>query len=204
MSGRNKLETAPSPGPKPQRRGRPKKKIWEGEGDHPKDELSVHPTLEESIMPTNCSELVGTAGKGGRRRKGRVEEPGASVQNFAQQLEQAQIAIAELYQENRELQHQLVVKTERIPLRQGRAGCTIRLQRQLREAQDTIVELREAQQMAATTEHKTPPSAKDNLREDQSIGDTLLVDSHPVFLEVWLNTSLYFFFVKFCNLTVTG
>jgi hypothetical protein len=123
-------------------------------------------------MPTDHLELVGTAGKGGRRRKGRTEEPGASVEKSAQQLEQAQIAIAELYQENRELWRQLAVKTQRIPSPQGRAGSTIWLQRQLREAQDTIMELREAQWMAATMEHKTPPSTKDNLREDQSIGDT--------------------------------
>lgn len=86
-SGRNKLEIAPSSGPKPWRRGRPKKKTREGEGDHPKAELSACPTLEESVMPTDRSELVGTAGKGGRRRKGRAEEPGASVENSAQQLE---------------------------------------------------------------------------------------------------------------------
>jgi hypothetical protein len=170
-SGRNKLETVPSPGPKPWRRGRPKKKTREGEGDRPKAELSARPTLEESVMPTNHSELVGTTGKGGRRRKGRVEESGASVENSAQQLEQAQFAIAELYQENRELRRQLAEKTQRIPP-QGRAGSTVWLQRQLREAQDMIVELREAQRMAVTMEHKTPQSVKDNLREDQSIGDT--------------------------------
>jgi hypothetical protein len=63
----------------------------------------VHPTLEEPVMPTNRSKLVKTAGKGGRRRKGRAEELRSSIKNFTQQLEQAQIAIANLYQENREL-----------------------------------------------------------------------------------------------------
>ena len=61
-------------------------------------------------MPTDHSELVGTTDKGSRRRKGRVKELGASVENFAQQLEKDQLAIAELYQENRVLQRQLVEK----------------------------------------------------------------------------------------------
>jgi hypothetical protein len=90
------METTPSPRPKLWRRGRPKKKTWEGEGDHSKAELSARPTLEESVMHTDCSELVENVGKGGRRRKGRAEELRASVENSAQQLEQAQIAIVEL------------------------------------------------------------------------------------------------------------
>jgi DNA repair ATPase RecN len=123
-------------------------------------------------MPTNHSELVGTTGKGGRRRKGRVEDLGASVEKSAQQLEQAQISIAKIYQENRELQHQLAVKTQRIPSPQGRMRSIVWLQRQHREAQDTIMKLRKAHRMVVTMEHKTAPSTKDNLREDQSIGDT--------------------------------
>ena len=75
---------------------------------------------------------------------------------------------------------------------QGHVGRNIWLQRQLKEAQDTIVELHKAQQMVATMEHKTPQSMKDNLREDQIIGDTYLAGSRLVFLEVWLNTSLSF------------
>ena len=41
----------------------PKKKTQEGEGDRPKAELSAHPNLEESAMPTDHSELVRTVGK---------------------------------------------------------------------------------------------------------------------------------------------
>jgi hypothetical protein len=82
-SERNKLETVPFPGPKQRRRGRPKKKTQEGEGDYPKAKLSARPTLKDSVMPANHSELVGTTGKGGRRRKGRVKESCASVKNFA-------------------------------------------------------------------------------------------------------------------------
>jgi hypothetical protein len=95
------------------------------EGDHPKVELSACPTLEVSIMPIDHSELVRTAGKGGRRRKGRAKESSASVENSSQQLEKAQFAIAELYQENRELWGQFTEKTQRIPSLQGRAGSTI-------------------------------------------------------------------------------
>jgi hypothetical protein len=124
-SGRNKLETVPSTGSKRQRRGRPKKKTWEGEGDRPKAKMSARPTLEESIMPTDHSELVGTIGKGGRRRNGRVEEPGSSIKNFTQQLEHAQFAIAELYHENKKLWCQLEAKTQRIPPPQGHAGSTV-------------------------------------------------------------------------------
>jgi hypothetical protein len=170
-SGRNTLEVAPSPGPKSRRRGRPKKKIWEGEGDRPKAEPKVRPACEESVMPTDRSQLVETADKGGKRGKGRSKSSGSSVGNSAQQLEQAQIAIAELYQENRELRRQLVEKTQGISPPQGRGGSVVWLQRQLREAQDTIVELRDTQRMAVTMEHKSPQSVKDKLRQDHRIGD---------------------------------
>ena len=87
--------------------------------------MSARPTLKESVMPTDHSELVGTTGKGGRRRKGRAEETGASVENFSQQLEQAQFSIAELYQENRELRRQLAEKTQGISLSPGRRGSIV-------------------------------------------------------------------------------
>jgi hypothetical protein len=56
--------------------------------------------------------------------------------------------IAELYQENRDLWRQLAAKDQEIPSSQGRVGSTVWLQRRLREAQDTIVQLREAQRAA--------------------------------------------------------
>jgi len=59
-SERAMLETVPSSGPKLQRRGRPRKKSWEGEEDYLKAELSALPTLEESIILTNHSKLVRT------------------------------------------------------------------------------------------------------------------------------------------------
>jgi hypothetical protein len=163
-SGRNTLEATPSLGPKSQRRGRPKKKIQEGEGDHPKAEPKVCPACEESVMPTDRSQLVETADKGGKRGKGRSKSSGSSIGNSTQQLEQAQIAIAELYQENTELRRQLAEKTQGVSPLQGHGGSIVWLQRQLREAQDTIVELHDTQRMAVTTEHKSPQSVKDKLR----------------------------------------
>ena len=84
MSRRNMLETVPSPGLKLERRRRPNKKNQEGEGDRSKAELSACPTLEESVILTNHSELVETTDKGGRRREGRVEALGTCVENSAQ------------------------------------------------------------------------------------------------------------------------
>jgi hypothetical protein len=71
-SKRAMLETVPSPSPKPWRRGRPRKKSKEGEEDFPKVELSARPTLEDSVILTNRSELVWIANKGGKRREGRA------------------------------------------------------------------------------------------------------------------------------------
>jgi hypothetical protein len=78
MFERAMLETVPSSGPKQQRRGRPRKKSREGEEDYPKAELSACPTLEESVILTNHSELVGTTDKGGRRREGRASKVAAT------------------------------------------------------------------------------------------------------------------------------
>jgi hypothetical protein len=68
-----------------------------------------------------------------------VKALGPPVKSSIQQLEQAQLAIAELYQENRELWRQLAVKNQEVSVSQGHGGSTVWLQRQLREAQDTIV-----------------------------------------------------------------
>jgi hypothetical protein len=69
-SERAMLETVPSSGPKPRRRGRPRKKSREGEEDCPKAELSARPTLEESVILTNHSELVGTTEKEAGEERG--------------------------------------------------------------------------------------------------------------------------------------
>jgi hypothetical protein len=53
-----------------------------------------------------------------------------------------------LYQENRELRQQLAEKTLEASTSQGREGNMTWLKRQLREAQDTIIQLCEAQRMS--------------------------------------------------------
>jgi hypothetical protein len=74
----------------------------------------------------------------------RTNVVGANIREPTQQLKQAQLAIAELYQENRELRQQLAAKTLEVSASQGHEGKVTWLKRQLREAQDTIVQLREA------------------------------------------------------------
>jgi len=96
---------------------------------------------------THWSVPVGTTGREGRRGKGGERAPGSPDESSAQQLERAKMTISELYQENRELQRHLAVKDQEIPSSLGHVGSTVWLQRRLREAQDTIVQLREAQRM---------------------------------------------------------
>jgi hypothetical protein len=48
----------------PRRRGRPRKDMGKREGDRPRAEMSVYPTIEESTVLTNWSRLVETASKG--------------------------------------------------------------------------------------------------------------------------------------------
>jgi hypothetical protein len=85
-------------------------------------------------------------GIGERWRKSGDEN--VNVQELSQQLKQAQLAIAELYQENRELRRQLAERTIETPTSQSRAGNVNWLKRQLREAQDVIIQLREEQRVS--------------------------------------------------------
>jgi hypothetical protein len=82
----------------------------------------------------------------GRRR--RTDTESTDVHEPSQQLKQAQLAIAELYQENRELRQQLAAKTLEVSTSQGREGNMTWLKRQLREAQDTIIQLHETQMVS--------------------------------------------------------
>ena len=59
------------------------------------------------------------------------------VQNPSQQLKQAQLAVAEIYQENRELGQQLGEKTLEASTSQGCDRNVVWLKRHLREAQDS-------------------------------------------------------------------
>jgi hypothetical protein len=85
----------------------------------------------------------------------RVDIIGENEQVPSQQLKQAKLAIAKLYQENMELRQQLATKTTKASVAQGHGGNMAWLKRQVREAHDTIVQLREAQILAEErhTEH---------------------------------------------------
>jgi hypothetical protein len=59
-----------------------------------------------------------------------------------------QLAIAKLYQENRELRQQLAAKTLEVSTSQGHEGNMTWLKRHLREAHDMISELYETQRVS--------------------------------------------------------
>jgi hypothetical protein len=80
---------------------------------------------------------------------------GSPIKSSIQQLEQAQLSIEELYQENRELQSQLAAKNQEVSALQCCGGSAVWLQRKIREAQDTIVQLHEAQRMSPKEEKET-------------------------------------------------
>jgi predicted RNase H-like nuclease (RuvC/YqgF family) len=73
---------------------------------------------------------------------------GTNEETPSQQLKQEKLAIAELYQENRELKRQLATKTAEASAAQSRGGNVVWLKRKLKEAQNVIVQLREAQRLA--------------------------------------------------------
>jgi hypothetical protein len=148
VSEEGTLVNAPSQEPKPWRKGRPRKDTTKREETHLSTELSACPAVEEFVELPRLSEPVGIIDRGDGSRKGRGRAPGPCVESLVQQLERAKLAIAELYQENRELRHQLAEKDQGITSSQGHAGSTVWLQRRLWEAQDTIVQLREAQRAA--------------------------------------------------------
>jgi hypothetical protein len=77
-------------------------------------------------------------------RRRRTDTKGIDIRESSQQLNQAQLPIAELYQENRELRHRLEKKTFEASTSQGREGNMTWLKRQLTEAQDIIIQLCEA------------------------------------------------------------
>jgi hypothetical protein len=63
-------------------------------------------------------------------------------------MKKGKLAIVEIYQENRELRQQLVSNTLESSTSHGREGNVTWLKRNLREAQDIIIQLREAQRMS--------------------------------------------------------
>jgi hypothetical protein len=63
------------------------------------------------------------------------------------------------------------VKNQEISASLGRGGSTVWLRRQLRESQDTIVQLREAQRMAAKEGEETLQDARSSPGEGSRIVD---------------------------------
>jgi hypothetical protein len=86
----------------PWRRGRPRKNKEVGENQIP-IESCARSVVEEFLMRAIRLEPVETTSRGSGSRMRRTEASGSNVREPSQQLEQAQLAIAELYQENREL-----------------------------------------------------------------------------------------------------
>jgi len=78
---------------------------------------------------------------------------GTNVRGQTQKLEQAQVSLVELYLEDKELRWQFAERTLEVSASQGHKGKMKWLKMQLREAKDTIVQMREAQR--ALKEKKT-------------------------------------------------
>ena len=74
---------------------------------------------EELLMHAIQLELAGGSSRESRRRTREMGTIGANDQEPSQQLNQAKLAIAELYQENMELRRQLATKTMEVPTTQG-------------------------------------------------------------------------------------
>jgi hypothetical protein len=106
-------------------------------------------------MHTVQLDLFEGENKGIDERQVELGEENANIQEMKQQLKQAQQVISQFYQENRELKRQLTENIIETPTSNSRAGQlpptspTAReknvnwLKKQLREAQDVIIELRE-------------------------------------------------------------
>jgi hypothetical protein len=93
----------------PQRRGRPRKNK-EAEEIQISDEPCARPIVEQLLMHVvHLEPLEGTSRESGRRMR-RMDAIGSNDQETTQQLKQVKLAIAELYQENRELRQQLATK----------------------------------------------------------------------------------------------
>jgi hypothetical protein len=75
----------------------------------------------------------------------RMDATSSNDQEIAQQLKKVKLSIVELYQENRELRQQLETQITEASTTQGHEGNVTWLKRQLREAQGTILQFREAQ-----------------------------------------------------------
>jgi hypothetical protein len=131
----------------PRRRGRPRKNKEAGETRVPSEPRAKSGRKNYLCTPFGWNLSKVQVEKAGAEGGGQMSE-GTDVREPSQQLKQAQLAIAELYQENRELRQQLAAKTLEVSASQGHEGNMTWLKRQLREAQDTIIQLRETQRMS--------------------------------------------------------
>jgi hypothetical protein len=131
----------------PWRRGRPRKNKEAGEIQVP-NKPRAKSVVEELLMRAIRLEPAEGTSRGSGSRTRRTDVMGTNVREPSQQLKQAQLVVAELYQENRELRQQLAAKTLEMSASQGHEGNVTWLKRQLREAQDTIVQLHETQRLS--------------------------------------------------------
>jgi len=115
---------------------------------------------EELIIRAIWLEFVGGSSHENRSITRREDITRTNDQDPSQQLKQAKLAIAELYQENMELSRQLATKTTKDPTMQGHEGNVAWLKRQLREAQNVIVQLREVQRSTEERRIEHPREGK--------------------------------------------
>jgi hypothetical protein len=148
------IEDSSSHQPTPQKRGRPRLTNKTEEIQAP-SKPRTKSAAKRLLMRIVQLEPVEGARKGIDERWRKSGDENVNVQELSQQLKQAQHAIAELYQENRELRRQLAERTIEMPTSQSRAGNVNWLKKQLREAQDVIIQLREEQRVSEEriTEH---------------------------------------------------
>jgi hypothetical protein len=130
----------------PRRRGRPRKNKEVVEARF-SEESRARSVAEKLLMHAIRLEPAGGSSREDRSRTRKEDITEVNDLEPSQQLKQAKLAIAELYQENMELRRQLATKITKASAVRGREGNVAWLKRWLREVQDTIVQLRETQRL---------------------------------------------------------
>jgi hypothetical protein len=142
MGKGKEIEESSSQQPTPWKIGRPKL-IKKPEETQAPSEPCAQSTVEKLLVRVVRLEPVEGSSRGISERQRRSDTESMEVQESSQQLKKAQLVIVELYQENRDLRKQLAKKTVEVTTSQSRAGNANWIKRQLREAQDEIIKLRE-------------------------------------------------------------
>jgi hypothetical protein len=93
------------------------------------NEPRARSVVEQLLMRAIQLEPVESTSRESGRRARRTNVVGTNVQEPSQQLKQAQLAIAKLYQENKELRQQLATKTIEVSAAKGRVGNVTWLKR---------------------------------------------------------------------------